>query len=61
MGGKIMSAFLFLCGVVFLMACLSVAYIMRWTDHLPFAVEMMLNIALIGCLFVGVLLIGLGL
>ena len=56
-----MISFLFLCGVVFLMACLSVAYIMRWTDHLPFAVEMMLNIALVGCLIVGVLLIGLGL
>ena len=55
-----MSAFLFLCGVVFLMACLSVAYIMRWTDHIPFAVEMMLNIVVVGCLFVGVLLIGLG-
>jgi len=56
-----MNAFLFLCGVVFLMACLSVAYIMRWTDSLPFAVELMLNIAVIGCLFVGVLLMGLGL
>lgn len=55
-----MTAFLFLSGVVFMMACLSVAYIMRWTDHLPFVVEMMLNIALVGCLIVGVLLIGLG-
>ena len=60
MGGEIMSAFLFLCGVVFMMACLSVAYIMRWTDYLPFVVEMMLNIALVGCLIVGVLLMGLG-
>jgi len=56
-----MNAFLFLCGVVFLMACLSVAYIMRWTDSLPFGVELMLNITVIGCLFVGVLLMGLGL
>lgn len=61
MGGEIMSAFLFLCGVVFLMACLSVAYIMRWTDHLPFGVEVMLNIVIVMCLFVGVLFIGLGL
>jgi len=56
-----MTAFLFLCGVVFLMACLSVAYIMRWTDHMPFGVEIMLNIVVVGCLIVGVLLIGLGL
>jgi len=56
-----MTAFLFLCGVVFLMACLSVAYIMRWTDSLPFGVEIMLNIVVVGCLLVGVLLIGLGL
>ena len=56
-----MSAFLFLCGVVFMMACVSVAYIMRWTDYLPNGVEMMLNITIVGCLIVGVLLIGLGL
>jgi len=56
-----MTAFLFSCGVVFLMACLSIAYIMRWTDHLPFVVELMLNVCLIMCLIVGVLLMGLGL
>ena len=56
-----MSAFLFLCGVVFIMACLSVAYIMRWTDYIPYHVEMMLNICVVSCLIVGVLLIGLGL
>ena len=56
-----MNAFLFLCGVVFLMACLSVAYIMRWTDSLPYGVELMLNIAVIGSMIVGLLLIGLGL
>jgi len=56
-----MTAFLFLCGVIFLMACLSVAYIMRWTDHIPYHVEIMLNIVIVMCLFVGVLLIGLGL
>ena len=56
-----MNAFLFLCGVVFLMACLSVAYIMRWTDSLPYGVELMLNIVVIGCMVLALLLMGLGL